>query len=173
MTTGFVKTTDVNVGSDPQLAIRMVTAAGVSPTLAHAWSVDGTTYPRFPNFSDYADVRLTCALLMHGTIKELKEKLGQASRGGTEGFWSSGDALLVWYMNRKADWNPKTLVLVAPMQKFLNVTDENPLHTCGHDRGWRHLATSAKDGTANYQGLSLNWLRHDGLDKAAETAAWV
>jgi hypothetical protein len=173
MATGFVKTDDVKVCSNPQLAIDAVTGTGVSPTLAHAWSEDQKTYPKFPNFCDYANSYAPCALLIHGTIDELSELLRVAIINGTEAFWSSGDRLLVWYMNRQADWKPKTLLVIFPKQKFLNTNEEDPMQKYGLVQGWRWLATSAADGSPNYQGLGLDWLRKTGLEKAAKTEAWV
>jgi hypothetical protein len=176
MPPGFYKTIDDEIVKDTQLAINIADGKGVmSPTLAQAWSPDKANppYPPHPNLSDIAGSIPACALLMDGTTKELKAMLKDASVKGTEAFWSSDDCLLVWLIRRKVRNETKSLVLIAPKKKFLKVDLDDPVKIHGHDRGWRFLARSKTDGEAGYQGLGLNWLRHEILDEADKRAAWV
>jgi hypothetical protein len=176
MPSGFYKTKDDEIVKNTQLAIDIAHGKDVMlPTLAQAWSPDKVDppYPAYPNLSDVADHIPACALLMNGTTAELKAMLRDASIKGTEAFWSSGDCLLIWLIRRKAGDETKSLVLIAPKKKFLKVDLDDPVQIYKHDRGWRLLGRSKTDGEAGYQGLSLNWLRHECLDDADKRAAWV
>ena len=112
MPTGFVKTSSREIGANPQKAIDHVTEAvalvWVRETLTRAWHdnhMDTTSIPIWPDLCD--DYRTPVAMLMNGTTTELQNMLRVAKVAGTEGFWSSDDCLLVWYLRRKAGTETK------------------------------------------------------------------
>ena len=116
---------------------------------------------------------------MLGITEDLQAGLLHANGvGGIEAFWSSLDLLLVWYLRCKEGGKHKTLVLVAPKRRFLDVKDDDPqkeyIVSQGHGEGWLFMGRSDEDtGTKPYNGLSLDFVRHNMLPIAQGKKAWL
>jgi hypothetical protein len=178
--TGFMKLSGpdgtTGIGANPQRAVDLVTGADIKQSLAEAWTGDPKTAPAYPNFCDRISQFRPSALLMNGTTSELQTALREAVNAGTQAFWASGDQLLVWYLRRKAGMETKSLILMAPKYKYLNVQNDDPLNNYanqGQGQGWRFLCKSAHDdGVDYYRGMSLNWFLDYGLEPARNQDAW-
>ena len=79
-------------------------------------------------------------------------------------------------MRCKDNGQDKTLVLIAPKRRFLDVRNDDPKQNYGDQmmgEGWLYMGRSDEDdGINRYQGLSLNWLTHTGLPTAKGMKAW-
>ena len=178
MPSGFLRTTVTSIGANPGTAVAAVKGRDVKPTLAEAWTGDPSRKPRFPNFCEQTGQFQASALLMLGITEELKGGLLYASSASEiEAFWSSGDLLLVWYLRCTDDRQDKTLVLIAPKRRFLDVKDDDPQKNYlnqGRGQGWKYMGHSDEDtGTQPYHGLSLDFVRHNMLPKAKGEKAWL
>jgi hypothetical protein len=192
MPSGFYRTTNDLVGKEPQRAIDAVTSATdprLKANLLEALyyqgpSDGGIAMPNddepayaWPNFCDglrWGGKRI--ALLMNGTTSELQAMLRFAKVEGIEGFESSGDCLLIWYLRRKAGNETKSLVLIAPKYRFLGVSLDDPAKNFDYrsrNDGWRFMGVSKHEKLdANYTGLSLSWLIQEALPQGEGVTAW-
>ena len=93
-----------------------------------------------------------------------------------EGFESSGDCLVVWYLRRKAGTETKSLVPVAPRNRFLGANYDDPATSYNYrtrNAGWRFMGVSKYEGRdRDYTGLSLTWLINDALRQGEGVTAW-
>jgi hypothetical protein len=125
----------------------------------------------------------SAAVLMNGEVSDLQKALQQAEAAGTQGFWSTGDQLVVWHIRRQAGSGiggsgigakDKSVLLIMPLLSFLRprgkpgayITD--PRQIVG-TQDWQTLfATSDNATDPAYKGLTLAYLSSllDGVDGA-------
>src|SRR3954465_3897008 len=123
MASGFYRTSNENVGRQPQKAIDFVTKLEdrVQPSLADGLyfndvydvsakpvnrpdpksEAEAWAWPDLCDSNRWAGRR--AGVLMGGTTEEIVRGLQHARAvDGIEGFWSTRDRLLVWYLRRRA-----------------------------------------------------------------------
>jgi hypothetical protein len=193
MPSGCFRTADPLVGKEPQRAIDIAKGvtdprglkANLVEALYYKGPNDGGIFMPNDDDPDYAWPNLCSgmvwggkqvALLMNGTTSELLGMLRYAKVEGVEGFISTNDCLLVWYLRRKAGDETKSLVLVAPKYRFLGVSWDDPAKNYDYRSakdGWRFMGVSKHEKLdTNYNGLSLSWLIQQALPVGEGVTAW-
>jgi hypothetical protein len=125
-------------------------------SLAGLW--DGQP-PNWPNL-DRAH-----AILMMGTTSELQSALQHAENQGIQGIWVENDEMAIWYVRRKAGFSTKTVVSIAPLQRYWRLAANNPAQVPGQ---WFPLW----DQQIYNDGISLADLRNKVLIGAQGITAW-
>jgi hypothetical protein len=195
MASGFYRTSYENVGKEPQRAIDFVTKSEdrVQASLADGlyfndvYDVsaqpvnrpDPQSEPKAWAWPDLCDRSRwggrQAGVLISGTTDEIVRGLQRARVDGIEGFWSTGDRLLVWYLRRSRTDVTKSLVLVAPQGLLALVQADDPAACFDYSRkeGWRYMAaTSRENQDKNYTGLSLKWLITNVVPKGEGVTGW-
>jgi hypothetical protein len=99
---------------------------------------------------------------MQGTTSELQQDLRWAVQYGMAAIDIPNDYLAIWYVRRQAGTFTKTVVSVAPMQRYWG-NQGNP-----YNRNWRNLyPNQVYNG-----GISLSTLADNILPAAQGQAAW-
>jgi len=143
---------------DPGAAIGILSEAAqgnlVRHSFIHMWT--GVAMPRSASLNG-AD-----AILMQGTTSELQQDLRWAVQYGMAAIDIPNDYLAIWYVRRQAGTFTKTVVSVAPMQRYWG-NQGNP-----YNRNWRNLyPNQVYNG-----GISLSTLADNILPAAQGQAAW-
>ena len=126
----------------------------VRHSLIHMWN--GVAMPRSASLNG-AD-----AILMQGTTAELQQDLRWAVQYGMAAIDIPNDYLAIWYVRRRSGSFTKTVVSVAPLQRYWG-NQATP-----HNLNWRNLYPNQ----VYSGGISLSTLADNILPTVQGQAAW-
>jgi hypothetical protein len=110
---------------------------------------------------------------MMGTTDELQTTLRLAINQGIVGIQVPDDNMAIWYVRRKAGTFTKSVVSIAPLERYWGpeVTARNS-HV-EQPGGWYWLWTGTIASNENIQYISLEDLADQVLPRAKDVAAWL